>query len=103
MGLLMANPLFNPSRFRLLDYDDFLILRALSEGKTVNEAGKVLGVTQPAVSQRLRKISFVFGEENVMTYHGRNASLTPAGVECAKMAIEVLAIIDRLAIPAKTS
>lgn len=91
----MGNPLFNPSRFRLLDYDDLLILKALHEGKTVNEAGKVLGVTQPAVSQRLRKMSFVIAEENVMNYHGRNASLTQAGAEFAKMAIEVLEIFDR--------
>lgn len=94
MGVLMPTPVFNGSRFRLLDYDDFLILRALANGHTVNEAAKVLGVTQPAVSIRLRKMGFVFGLENIVAYKGRNAILTPVGRIAAEIAIEVLQRVE---------
>lgn len=90
----MSPSVFNRSRYRLLDYDDFLILRALSTGCTVQEAGRVLGVTQPAVTQRLRKMSFIFSEQNIMKYHGRTASLTDAGMRAAEISIRVLALVE---------
>jgi DNA-binding transcriptional LysR family regulator len=90
----MNNPVFNGSRLRLLDYDDLLILRALSEGMRVHDAARVLGVTQPAVTQRLRKMSFVFGEENIMEYRGRNAYLTEAGKNAAQKAISAIVMLD---------
>ncbi len=90
----MEKASYNGSRLRLLDYDDLLILRALSEGRTVMEASKVLGVTQPAVSQRLRKMAFVFSEENIMNYHGRNASLTEAGKKASEKALKALEALD---------
>lgn len=99
----MSSSVFNGSRHRLLDYDDFLILRALSTGCTVMHAANVLGVTQPAVTQRLRKMSFVFGEQNIMKYHGRTASLTDAGMHAAGIAIRVLALVEASGSPASTT
>jgi len=90
----MANFVFNNSRLRLLGYDDLLILMALGDGLTVTEAAKMIGVTQPAVTQRIRKISFVFGEENILEYRGRNASLTDAGRKASEKALKAIAALD---------
>lgn len=84
------------SRLRLMDIDDLFILRSLLEGQTVSETARSLGVTQPAVSQRLRKLAFVIGAKNVMTYHGRFAKMTEDGKVVAELAASALKILEQI-------
>jgi len=43
------------SRIRQFDIDDMMVLAALANNKKFSEIAKILGVTVPAVSHRVRK------------------------------------------------
>ena len=84
---------------RRLDYDDLLILRGLLHGVTVGGCAKLIGVTQPAVSQRLRKIEQIL--ETTVIYHRAYypqkdlpAKLSKIGIMLATAAEAALIIME---------
>jgi DNA-binding transcriptional LysR family regulator len=82
------------SRLRLLDLDSLYILQHLLAGGTVGSAAKMLGITQPAVSQRVRTMEHVFGGD-ILHRLGRTSYLTGLGVQVAYGIKESLEIIER--------
>lgn len=65
-------------KMRLLDIDDLMILRHLGQGQNLASAAKTLGITQSAVTQRLRKLEDVFFP-NIVQRKGRVSELTNQG------------------------
>ncbi len=90
------------SRLRLLDFDDLYLLGHLLEGNTIAATAKLLGLTQPAITQRVRKIERVF-EEPILQKAGRHVKLTPAGHAVCVKAADALALMRQVTTePAKT-
>ena len=81
------------SRLRLIDFDDLQILRCLFFGGCVSECARVLGVTQPAVTLRMRKLEGVF-DGKLIEKNGRRAVLTPHGIKVAMLANAALKILE---------
>lgn len=66
-------------QLRFLSIDDLLILMHLSqEGMSVTDVAKRLKLTQPAVTQRLRKMEDAFGQK-IIERKGRGVQLTAFG------------------------
>jgi DNA-binding transcriptional LysR family regulator len=66
-------------QLRFLSIDDLLILMHLSqEGMSVTDVAKRLKLTQPAVTQRLRKMEDAFGHK-IIERKGRGVQLTTFG------------------------
>jgi predicted transcriptional regulator len=63
---------------RHLDMDDLILLGNLLHGDTLAASARKLGVTQPAITQRIRKIEGVFGD-NLLVKSGRSLKLTNKG------------------------
>jgi len=82
-------------RLRLLDFDDLYLLQSLQEGLTVAATAKLLGLTQPAVTQRLRKIERVFAEPLIERV-GRYVRLTSEGRAICAKASEALALMHEI-------
>jgi len=82
-------------RLRLLDFDDLYLLQSLQEGLTVAATAKLLGLTQPAVTQRLRKIERVFAEPLIERV-GRYVRLTGEGRAICTKAAEALALMHEI-------
>jgi DNA-binding transcriptional LysR family regulator len=80
------------SRLRLLDFDDLFLLEHLLTGQTIAATAKRLGLTQPAITQRVRKIERVFGEA-ILQKVGRHVKLTLAGRAVCTKAASALAIM----------
>ncbi len=90
------------SRLRLLDFDDLFLLGHLLEGNTIAATAKLLGLTQPAITQRVRKIERVF-EEPILQKAGRHVKLTPSGHAVCVKAADALAMMRQVTTePAKT-
>ncbi len=91
------------SRLRLLDFDDLFLLGHLLEGNTIAATAKLLGLTQPAITQRVRKIERVF-EEPILQKAGRHVKLTPSGHAICVKAADALALMRQVTTePAKTA
>jgi DNA-binding transcriptional LysR family regulator len=78
-------------KLRMLDIDDLYILSYMFDGQSSTEAGASLGLTQPAVSHRIRKMRDLFGQ--ITMYDQKRLTLTPDGVRlgaAAKAACELL-------------
>lgn len=82
-------------RIRRLDIDDLLILRVLLSGGTFHDAGCSLFISQPAVSQRMRKMEWVFGEISLTYKDGRKMKLTEHGITVAVKADETLKRLEQ--------
>lgn len=80
------------SRLRLLDFDDLFLLRHLLDGNTIAATAKQLGLTQPAITQRVRKIERVFGEA-ILQKAGRHVRLTKEGRAVCVKAADALALM----------
>lgn len=66
-------------QLRFLSIDDLLILMHLSEeSMSVTDVAKKLKLTQPAVTQRLRKMEDAFGQK-IIERKGRGVQLTSFG------------------------
>ncbi len=89
------------SRLRRLDIDDLRILRGLSAGMVLVQIAKLNFVTQPAITQRLRKMEFVFGGKALVVKGGRSLSLTEHGKAAAAIACEALAILEAFMVEVK--
>lgn len=46
---------------RSLDMDDWMVLYLMGRGYSVTETAKILCITQPAATQRVRKMEMIFG------------------------------------------
>jgi len=91
------------SRLRLLDFDDLFLLSHLLEGATIAATARQLGLTQPAITQRVRKIERVFGEP-ILQKAGRHVRLTKAGRAVCVKATDALALMRAVTTePARTS
>jgi len=80
------------SRLRLLDFDDLFLLSHLLEGSTIAATAKQLGLTQPAITQRVRKIERVFAD-NILQKVGRHVRLTKEGRAICVKAADALALM----------
>ena len=83
------------NKLRLLDFDDLLILRHLLRGETLSAAAKSLGLTQPAVTQRVRKIESLLSFQ-LLEKHGRHSRLTVPGQRMARKVILVLELLEQM-------
>ena len=83
------------SRLRLLDFDDLFVLRYLAEGHTIAMIAVSLGLSQPAISQRMRKIERAF-DTPVVRRAGRGVQLTPEGLVICAQATEALVVMHNL-------
>lgn len=78
---------------RFLSVDDLLILMHLAEqGMSVTEVAKKLQLTQPAVTQRLRKMEDAFGQK-IIERKGRGVQLTAFGQALSERATAALAAL----------
>ncbi len=83
------------NRLRLLDFDDLFLLKHLLEGHTVAATAKQLGLTQPAITQRVRKIERVFAEP-MLAKVGRHVKLTKEGRAICIKAADALALMHEV-------
>lgn len=77
---------------RILDFDDMIILALLYDNYTGTQCGKILNISQPAVSQRTTKISSVLPFK-LLQPEGRAVSLTVEGrvlASACKVAIKIM-------------
>ena len=95
MPLEFSKSINATERLRQLDFDDLYLLQSLQEGLTVAATAKVLGLTQPAVTQRLRKIERVFAEPLIERV-GRYVRLTSEGRAICAKAAEALALMHEI-------
>ncbi len=80
---------------RRLDFDDLLLLQQLAEGDTLTRIAKTMNISQPAISQRLRKIEDVFAIA-LVKQDGRRVQLTEAGLALAINAGGALKLMQSL-------
>ena len=81
-------------QLRFLGVDDLLILMHLSQsGMSVTEVAHKLKLTQPAVTQRIRKMEDAFGQK-LIERRGRGVQLTHFGMEQAERATLALAALQ---------
>lgn len=83
----------NRKRLRLLDVDDLIVLSRLLTGDDVTKTARFLGLTQPAISQRIRKMEGVF-EVTLVERLGRKKILTEFGRAAAEVSEKVLWILE---------
>lgn len=81
------------NELRRLDFDDLWLLQLLLEGKTLVTIASHLKISQPAVSQRLRKIEDIF-LTSLLLQKGRRLSLTDEGLALAEKAQAALRILE---------
>jgi LysR family transcriptional activator of glutamate synthase operon len=77
---------------RNLDFDDMLTMALLHDGMTVTNCSGVLHISQPAVSQRMRKISQSL-DFKVFRAEGRKVALTLEGrvfASACKIAVKLI-------------
>ena len=85
------------TKLRSLSVDDLVILKYLSLDPTltVTNIAERMNLTQPAVSQRIRKMENALGEK-IVQRSGRGVELTVFGMAHAERATEALSILDRI-------
>lgn len=83
-------------KLRFLDVDDLLLLTHLNSGRTLASASRALGISQSAVTQRLRKIESVF-IPNIVQRTGRNAELTVEGRNLCQRIAGIMGSMEELA------
>lgn len=79
-------------KLRLLDFDDLYLLRLLLNGASVTGSARQLGLTQPAITQRLRKIERVFACP-IVQKSGRSVTLTREARAVCERASAALSLI----------
>lgn len=78
---------------RALGLDDLYLLKLLHEGHTLTSAAKTLNLTQPAASQRVKKIEASF-EAKLLQKVGRNVKLTQEGMNICHKAVHALSLLE---------
>jgi DNA-binding transcriptional LysR family regulator len=87
-----STPRYAISQLRLLDFDDLYLLTHLLEGHTIAATAKQLGLTQPAITQRVRKIERVFAQQ-ILEKAGRHVRLTLTGRALCLRARDALSLM----------
>ena len=82
------------SWLRRLDMDDLYLLKLSHEGLRCADIAKALGLSFPAISQRVKKITASL-ETPIFKKSGNNLILTPSGKEAA---FRASAVIDSLCV-----
>lgn len=84
---------------RGLDLDDLLLLCYMQDGMTVTQTGKALNVTQPAISQRIKKMEDMLGFK-ILRSNGKSKTLT---LEASAMAYACKSALESIcrALPIK--
>ncbi len=77
---------------RGMDMDDFILLALVGRGLTVSDSAWVMALTQPAVSNRLRKIEGMFSVK-IIERKSRSAIASPQAEHVFKMADDALLAI----------
>jgi DNA-binding transcriptional LysR family regulator len=85
---------------RSLDLNLLLVLDALLEQGSVTGAAVHLGLSQPAVSNALRRLRETIGER-LFTRHGRHVVPTPAALALAPVVREALSSLERALFPVR--
>ena len=80
---------------RSLDFDDLYLLRHLLGGRTITSTSAEMGLTQPAVTRRLRKLERVIGGP-IVEKLGRRARLTAEGLALCEKARAALSVMEGL-------
>ena len=83
------------NQLRHLNFDDLLLLKLLLEGLSLTAIAKRLSLTQPAVTQKVRKMEDIFGTI-FLKKSGRGLSLTEEGKAICTRAAGAVAILDDL-------
>lgn len=89
----------NLEAMRSLDFDDLIILHLLGKTElTVTAIAISMGLSQPSISQRLRKIAKAFSLETscLICREGRGIALTPKGKELSSRASAALKSLQGL-------
>lgn len=79
-------------KLRILDFDDMLMMALVHDGMTGTNCARVLYISQPAVSQRMKKITESLGFP-IFRAEGRRSGLTLEGrvlASACKMAIKII-------------
>lgn len=77
---------------KAFDFDDLVILALLYDNHTGTECGVILNITQPAVSQRMKKMTAVLSFP-IFNPDGKRVVLTPKGrvlASACKVAIKII-------------
>ena len=72
---------------------DWKIVKALSEFKNITNTAKNLGISQPALTSRIKKLEENLGVE-LLTRSNKGVNLTPEGAYVAEFAVKVLAALE---------
>ncbi|HJU14994.1 MAG TPA: LysR family transcriptional regulator [Stellaceae bacterium] len=86
------------SRLRQTNLDLLPVLRELLRTRSVSRTARTLGITQPAVSQALRQLRTIFGDELLVSF-GRDLALTERAAALARPLDGILDAIDSLLQP----
>lgn len=78
-----------------LDFFDMTIIVFVQENYGLLSIATFLGVTQPAISKRLRKMERIFGEK-IFVKRGRQLTLTERGKDIVKVGYRILDLADRV-------
>ena len=84
------------NKLRFLNFDDLFLLQLLLDGSTITATAQRLGLTQPAVTQRLRKIEGIFGTR-LMQRAGRRVRLTDDGRALCERASGAISLMGEVA------
>lgn len=84
------------NKLRFLNFDDLFLLQLLLDGSTITATAQRLGLTQPAVTQRLRKIENIFGCR-LMQRAGRRVRLTEEGRALCNRASGAISLMGEVA------
>ena len=84
------------NKLRFLNFDDLFLLQLLLDGSTITATAQRLGLTQPAVTQRLRKIEGIFGLK-LMQRAGRRVRLTDEGRALCNRAAGAISLMGEVA------
>jgi DNA-binding transcriptional LysR family regulator len=79
---------------RILDIDDLILLRCLWRGETMGQASKTLAVSQPATTQRMRKMEAHFAP--LIERGPHRATLTINGQRIAMLANAALQLLEAI-------
>jgi DNA-binding transcriptional LysR family regulator len=79
-----------------LDSQTLRIVHAIAEHGSITAAASILGYSQPAISQTIKRLESKLGF-SVLTRAGRGVVLTPAGDVIAHHAVTVIRAIDQAA------
>ncbi len=81
----------------MLTFEQLHILRKVARARTFTRAADELALTQPAISQRIRRLEQALGAEIFdRSAKGREVRLTPAGERVLHFADEVLTQLEQL-------